>query len=97
MRKGTTPKHIFAIPADIAPNISKARVIYAQADEVILTKDAVVENGAVTVTLTQEETFMFDHKKPVAIQVRALANGTALCSNIMLVRCEKCLENEVLQ
>lgn len=97
MRKGTTPKHIFAIPENIALTVTKARVIYAQADEIILTKDAIVKDGAVTVALTQEDTFLFDHKKPVAIQVRVLANGTALCSDIMMVRCEKCLENEVLQ
>ena len=98
MRKGTTPTHIFTIPTEIAETLSKIRVIYSQNNEIVLTKDTTEVGSEVKIRLTQEETLQFDHSKAVDIQVRALTlGGDALNSDIMTVRCEKCLEDGVFE
>lgn len=100
MIRGTTPTHIYTLPIDTAL-LSELKIIYAQADNILFEKVAahcqMTENTA-SVTLTQEETFLFDCKMPVQIQVRALTvAGVALASPITLISVEKCLDNEVLQ
>lgn len=95
---GTTPTHTFNIPFDTS--IMDVRVIYAQNNNVVLTKigeDCKVENKTVSVTLTQEDTFLFDHKSPVEIQLRILtSNGCVLASIPKKVGVTKCLENVVM-
>ena len=100
MIRGTTPTHIYTLPVETAI-LKELKIIYAQADNILFEKVAahceMTENTA-SVTLTQEETFLFDCKKPVQIQVRALTvAGVALASPIMLIDVQKCLDNEVLE
>jgi hypothetical protein len=100
MIRGTTPTHIFKLPfsVDICKQI---KIIYAQDDVILLEKTAEhceLNDNAATVTLTQEETFKFNCRKPVQIQVRVLTqDGDALNSGIKLVSVEKCLDDEVLE
>ena len=57
-----------------------------------------LNDNAATVTLTQDETFKFNCRKPVQIQVRVLTqDGDALTSGIKLVDVDKCLDDEVLE
>ena len=100
MRKGTTPTHIFELPFD-SSDVSKIKITYQQNNSTILTKrdnDLKLEGNTVSTTLTQAETFLFDHTRTVYIQVRVLTNdGVALTSEIMAVGVDKCLDDEVLQ
>lgn len=100
MRRLTTPTHIFNIPFE-TDLIEKMRIVYAQSEEIILTKelsDCVLSDKSVSVTLTQEETYLFDNKKhAVEIQLHILTTGgDSVVSNIIRVLVEKCLDTEVL-
>lgn len=100
MRKGTTPTHMFELPFD-SSDVSKIKITYQQNNNTILTKrdaDLNFDGNTVSTTLTQEETFLFDHQRTVYIQVRVLTkDNIALTSEIMPVGVDKCLDNEVLQ
>lgn len=99
MIRGTTPLHVFTLPLDTAL-CSKIKIIYAQDDEIVLTKtndECDLNGNTVSVRLTQKETFLFDSDKHVQIQVRVLtATGEALVSGIKCIDVGKCLESEVL-
>lgn len=100
MIRGTTPIHTYDIPFDVSL-IADLRVSYAQnGKEVVVKKkeDVTLDGNTITVELSQAETFLFDcGKRVVDIQVRVLTvNGDALCSNVMTMQVEKCLNNEVL-
>lgn len=100
MIRGTTPIHTFTIPFDISL-IKEVKIIYSQEDEQILCKrmeDCVLEGTVIKTSLTQEDTFKFDCKKPVQIQVRVLTiDHEVLASNIINVTVGKCLDDEVLK
>lgn len=97
---GTTPTHTFNIPFDTAA-INTVRVIYSQNDTAILvkkTEDCELKDNVVSVTLTQADTFLFDHKSPVEIQLRVFPkSGGALASIPKRVGVTKCLETEVIE
>lgn len=97
--RGTTPIHKFTLPIDTAL-LCKIKIIYAQDDNELLTKrdcDCTCDGRTITVKLTQEETFLFDCKKSVQIQLRAKTHdGDAVKSKIKLVSVGKCLDNEVI-
>ena len=99
MIKGTTPTHIFTIPFDTSV-LDKVKITYAQNDAIVLTKtteNCALEENKISVTLTQEDTFAFDHKKAVEIQLRVLTkNGEVLTSLPEKVGVAKCLDDEVL-
>lgn len=99
MIRGTTPTHIFKLPfaTDVLEEIM---ILYVQNGEEILQKniaDVTLGTDTISLTLTQEETFLFDHKKNVQIQLRVKTTaGNVLASSIMVVRVEECLSEEVL-
>ena len=99
MIRGTTPTHTFELPFDTA-EIKEIKVIYAQDNEPLFCKrmdDCDVDGSNVSVKLTQEETFLFDHKKMVQIQIRVLTFGEdSLITAVMKVPVDKCLDDEVL-
>lgn len=99
MFRGTTPTHVFELPMDMSM-VKRLQIIYAQNDKKLFTKelsDCTVEGPVVSVTLNQEETFKFDCRHAVQIQLRTLdMAGHALCSDVMPVSVEKCLSEEVL-
>ena len=97
---GTTPTHTFNVPFDTSL-ISRVEVVYAQNDKMIFskqTKDCVLESNRVRVTLNQEDTFKFDHKSPVEIQLWVYPkSGGALASIPKKVGVIKCLKKEVIE
>jgi hypothetical protein len=100
MMRGTTPEHTFTLSVDTG-SLRNVRVIYVQGDKRIVAKEGnacILSGNTVKVKLTQEETFLFDHKKMVEIQVRALTkSGDALNSEIVTETVERCLDTEVIR
>ena len=99
MRIGSTPTHTFKIP--ISTDIVKeVEITYCQANNIVLQKynsDCTLEGNTVKTTLSQEDTFLFDDKLNVEIQVRVLdLSGAAFASNIMCVDAYRCLSKDVL-
>lgn len=99
MIRGTTPTHTFNIPFDTSV-IKEVRIIYAQDDIELFTKsteDCELKDTNIIVTLTQQDTFKFDHKKCVQIQIRILTvYGEVLSSVIDKIGVSQCLSEEVL-
>ena len=99
MIRGTTPRHVFALPFH-TDTLAKVRVIYSQGGRVVLAKcdeDLILEENQVTVLLTQEDTLAFRCGLSVDIQLRVLTHtGEALASKIIHAPVERCLENEVM-
>ena len=96
---GTTPTHIFNIPFDTSL-VDEVKITYAQEDEIVLikgTSDCVLDTTTIKVTLSQKDTFLFDSKKSVQVQLRILTkSGEALASVVEHIGVSKCLDNEVL-
>lgn len=99
MFRGTTPKHIFVIPYDVSI-IKQIRVIYQQREKTILEKteaDCTLEGNTILVSLSQEDTFLFNDKYGAKIQVRILTeSGEAMSSYPVSVSVNECLSEEVL-
>ena len=99
MRIGTTPNHTFVLPFEVE-KLAEMKVTYSQNGKVVLEKylaDGEKSGRAVSFTLSQEETFLFDNNVNVEVQARVLtAGGDALASDIRIVTAKKCLDNEVL-
>lgn len=99
MIQGTTPTHIFNLPFD-SDQVSSARVIYKQREQEILrkeTEDFKMDGSAISVALTQEETFLFDCKYSVKLQLRvATKSGKVLSTKPIIIRVEECIDSEVL-
>ena len=99
MIRGTTPQHRFLLPF-AAESLAALRVSYAQRGEVLAERtlsECAVNENAITVTLTQEETLSFVAGERVQIQVRALTKeGKAHASRILRVSVSDCLCEEVL-
>ena len=99
MIKGSTPTHTFYIPFDTSL-VDKVKITYAQDDVVVQEKhtgDCKLNDQTITVTLTQEDTFCFNHKKDVEIQLRILTKNDEVVTSLPhKVGVIKCLDNEVL-
>lgn len=99
MLKGTTPTHVFNVGLN-ADMIDEVKITYSQHNKVILsksTRDCTIEDGKISVKLSQEDTFLFDHNSFVEVQVRILTpGGEVLASVIMTAGVGKCLDDEVL-
>jgi hypothetical protein len=76
--RGTTPTHEFELPYPIAL-VDDIRVVYGQNKKAIIVKtinDCTLTEGQISISLTQEETFLFSASKKVEIELRIkLANG----------------------
>lgn len=99
MIRGTTPTHMFTLPFEVAL-VKEIRILYAQKEKVLFTKetaDCVMEGNMVSVTLTQEDTFKFDCKNHIQIQLRVLTtDGQVLSTPIKYVDVGTCLDSEVI-
>lgn len=99
MKIGTTPTHTFTIPIKTEA-VKEVEITYCQAGDIVLQKyksDCTIEGSTIKTTLSQEDTFLFDEKKNVEIQVRVLdLNGSVFASNIMCVDAYRCLSKDVL-
>lgn len=100
MERGTTPTHTFNIPSDISSIIKEIKITYSQNEKEVLVKRTAactIKDGKVIIKLSQEETFLFDCKNLVYIQMRILTHtGECLKSKIMVETVGKCLDEEVL-
>ena len=96
---GTTPTHKFTLPVD-ASGIKNIHIIYAQDGVPVLIKtmeDCSFDENTVSVTLTQEETFLFKYNKMAEIQIRLLSfNEDVISSSIFPIYICRSLEDEVL-
>lgn len=111
MRRATTPVHSFTFPFD-PEQLTKILLTYSQNDEVILNKtkeDFTFEGNVGTVTLSQEETNLFDDTPScgeyisnasvpmVDVQIRALTTSEqAIATDIWRIPLRKILNDEVL-
>lgn len=79
MIRGTTPTITYNFPFAVS-SIDKIRIYFLQGKETIITKDeddCTMADQSVSVTLTEEETYMFNAKKRVETKSRfLLSNGT---------------------
>lgn len=98
MIRGTTPSFTFKLPFDVAL-LANAKVTICQGDTTLEKKlcDCSVNENALTVRLTQEETFLFDCHSFVKVQLRVVSvHGEALSTEVFDVRVKQCLDEEVL-
>ena len=100
MRLGSTPKHEFTLPFDVSL-VREFKVTYKQQKKIILEKHLVdfeVNDNTLSITLTQEETFLFDEGVIIELQARVLTmGGDAITSDIRIITTEKCIDREVLE
>ena len=102
MRLGTTPIHQFIIPFEVSM-IQEFKVTYSQRDKIILEKyledfQTDEDENSLSITLTQEETFLFTSGIDVDVQARVLTIGNeALASDIYCISASRCLDSEVLE
>lgn len=81
--RGTTPEHSFDFPYDISL-VDEVRVTYGQGGKAVFTKtlrDCKVSEGKISVSLIQEETFLFIPKKTLQVEIRVkFKNGKVVSS-----------------
>lgn len=96
---GTTPTHTFTLPFE-KEMLAEVRITYTQNKEKIITKeieDLEVEGNDISLTLTQEETFLFKEGKNVSIQLKIkTTEGLVFNSDILEMRVDQSLDNEVI-
>ena len=96
---GTTPTHIFYLPLDPAL-LKRIKNTYAQDGKGTLEKyetDCTINGKELRLELSQEDTFKFDERSIVDIQIRVLTNeGKAPKTPVYHIRPDECLDTEVL-
>ena len=99
MIRGTTPTFTFTADMDCS-QLDKLDISFAQQDKVVLSKgfaDCVIDGNEITVSLTEEDTLLFDSRKnPVRIQLRAGIGDTRIASNMMHTTAEAILKDGCL-
>lgn len=100
MVRGTTPTHTWELPFD-ASMAKRVRVIYGQNNKVLFVKEkdeCEIEGNIIKVTLSQEETFMFDSRYYAQLQIRVLfEDGSTVSTNISEIVVGETLEEEVME
>lgn len=100
MYRGTTPTITFTLPFD-GSRITALNLCFAQQGEVILEKksDACrLEKDRLQVSLTEQETLLFDAKKGmVEMQLRIGCGDARMASNIMQVSVDRILKDGCLE
>lgn len=99
MIKGTTPTHHFELPFE-ASRVAAARVIYKQGNIEVLrkeTEDFKKDGNRISVTFSQDETFLFDSRISVKCQLRVRdISDKVMNTKPMIISIEECLDCEVL-
>lgn len=99
IKRGTTPTHTIGVPFAV-DLIHKARITYAQDGQPVFTKEhesCRIEDDAVSVKLTQEDTLALTCSKPCEIELHILTPGNdSLRSEPIVAVVEKCLNSGVL-
>lgn len=100
MYRGTTPTITFHLPID-GSSITVLNLSFAQKGDIILEKtlaDCTVEGNTLRVTLTEQETLLFDADRGmVEMQLRIGCGEARMASNIMRVSVEKILKDGCLE
>jgi hypothetical protein len=96
---GTTPTHTFTLPFE-KEILSEVRITYIQNKKKIITKeidDLEIDGNDISLTLTQEETFLFEEGRNVSIQLKIKTTDELVFnSDIIEMRINKSLDNEVI-
>ena len=100
MHRGTTPTITFTIPFE-SNRITALNLCFAQQGMVVLEKnltDCILEEDTVQVSLSEEETLLFDAKQGmVEMQLRLGCGDARMASNIMFVSVERILKDGCLE
>ena len=100
MYRGTTPTITFTLPFD-SRRISALNLCFAQQGTVVLEKNLEacrLEEDTLQVSLTEQETLLFDSKKGmVEMQLRIGCGDARMASNIMQISVERILKDGCLQ
>lgn len=95
---GTTPTHYFTLPFDTSL-VAVAQVTYKQWGKIVLQKRTVdfkMEGNKLSVSLSQEDTFLFEASE-VKYQLRVkTTSGKTLKTKVFTMSLEECLDCEVL-
>ncbi len=95
MTRGTTPTHTFTLPFE-AGDITILNIAYAQRGDIVLEKDltdCTVSGNTLTVTLSEQDTLMFDASdSKVEIQLRAGIGDKRLASEIITTTVRRILK-----
>ena len=98
MYRATTPTHTFNLP--FAADVIDALIItYQQRGTTILEKyksDVKLEDNKIILTLTQEETNMFDKGDTANVQLRVKIDERVQASNIIQIHIDRVLNSEVM-
>ena len=93
--QGTTPVFSFTLPFESA-QVEKFFLTFRQGKEIVVEKkvsDCTTEEYGLSVTLSQEDTFLFQSGSPVLMQVRLTdKSGAAFASPVFSLRAEKALK-----
>ena len=96
---GTTPTHTFTLPFE-KEMLAEVRITYTQNKKKIITKetdDLEIAGNDISLTLTQEETLLFEEGKNVSIQLKIkTTEGLVFNSDIVEMRVDPSLDNEVI-
>ena len=88
MKRGTTPTHTFSVDVDLT-SATVIYLTYKQGNNTIVERDIAnmtVTSESIQVTLTQEETLLFNSAANIQIQIRAgFQDGTRIASDILTV------------
>lgn len=99
IKRGTTPTHTIGVPPEVG-SVQKVRIVYAQDGKAVFKKEndqCAIEEGAVSVKLTQEDTLSLTCSKTCEIELHVLTPGNdSIISEPIVVVVAKCLDNEVL-
>lgn len=95
--QGTTPTYMITVPFDTS-TLQKAQVTFTQDGRLVLKKtDLILSGTTVSVSLTQEETFLFYAGRPAECQLRVkTAEGKARASYAINMKVRRSLDREVL-
>lgn len=98
MIRGTTPTLVFRTSIDCS-KLTLLNIAFAQNGKIVLEKNLSqcnIDGNTASVTLTEEDTLLFDYKKKVEIQVRAGCGSTRLASRIIVEDVGRILKDGVL-
>lgn len=99
MRRGTTPTLTFTLPFKCS-NITKLCVAFSQDNKLLLEKhlsDCNLEDDKISVTLSEEDTLLFDCKYKLECQVRCACGDDKLASNIFEIEVDRILKDGCLE
>lgn len=85
MTRGTTPTLNFTLPFNCS-DMTDCNIAFSQIGGIRLEKelsDCTQNEKVLSLTLTEEETLIFDSTYPLEIQIRCDCGGTKMASNII--------------